>query len=73
MSTLQQNQHQPKDKELEYMIDPLHLTTEIRDDQVPDNFKPPPLVTFDIKSDPHKHIITINTQITIIITTNLLK
>lgn len=53
--------------------DPQLLTMEIWDNQVPDNFKPPPLATFDGKSDPQEHSITINAKISIIRATDSLK
>lgn len=40
---------------------------------VPDNFKPPSLVTFDRKSDPHEHVTFINTHMAIISLTYSLK
>lgn len=38
-----------------------------------ENFKPPPLVKFDGKSDPHEHISAINTDMVIIDTSSSLK
>lgn len=58
---------------MEDPIEPQSLKVEIWDDKVPNSFKPPLLATFDGKSDPYEHIITINTQMTTIEATNSLK
>lgn len=38
----------------------------IWDDQAPENFKPPSLISFNSKTDPHEHFIAINNQILIL-------
>lgn len=46
-------------------MDSQPLAELIWNDQVPENFKPLPLASFDGKSDPQEHIITINKQMAI--------
>lgn len=45
----------------------------IWDDQVPENFKSTPLPSFDGKSDPQEHIISLNNQMSIVGAFNSLK
>lgn len=47
-------------------MDPKPLSDEIWGAQMLEKFKLPPLVTFDEKRDPRKHIIAINTLMEII-------
>lgn len=47
-------------------LDPQPLSEVIWDDQVPENFKPSSLVSFNGKTDPQQHIIAINNQMVII-------
>lgn len=54
-------------------IDSQPLSKVIWDDQVPKNFKPPMLVSFDGKTNPLEHIIVINNQMTIAGTSDSLK
>lgn len=65
---MQQNKHypQPENNDLEDPIDLQPMMKEIWDYQVPKNFKPSPLARFVGNNDLWKHIITINTQMTII-------
>lgn len=61
-----QTQSQQDGNANEELMDSQPLFEAIWDDQVPENFKPPWLVSFDGKIDPHEHIVAINNQMAII-------
>lgn len=54
-------------------MDPQPLSEAIWGDQVPENFKPTPLTSFDGNSDLREHICSINNQMVIAITSDSLK
>lgn len=57
----------------EELMDLKPLSEAIFGDQVLENFKPPLLPSFDGKSDPHEHIISINNQMAIVSASDSLK
>ena len=72
MQTLQQ-QSQVEDEPEEEELEPQPLSHEIWEDQVPENFKPPSLTSYDGKTDPQEHIIAINNQMAIVAPSDSLK
>lgn len=50
----------------EETLDYKPLSEAIWDDQLPENFKPSSLMSFNGKTDPREHIIAINSQISIV-------
>lgn len=71
--TLHKSQNTNEDEEEEKLLDPQPLSEVIWSDQVLENFKPPPLSSFDGKSDPRVHIISINNQMAIVGASDSLK
>lgn len=61
-SDLQQRGPQPAVDEQKDLVNPQPLALKIWDVQIPDNFKLSSMAMFDSKSDPHEHIIALNTQ-----------
>ena len=72
VQTLQQ-QTQVEDEQEEEELEPQPLSHEIWDDQVPKNFKPPSLVSYDGKTDPQEHVIAVNNQMAIVTPSDSLK
>ena len=54
-------------------MEPQPLSHEMWDDQVPENFKAPSLVSYDGKTDPQEHIIVVNNQMAIVAPSDSLK
>lgn len=69
--TLQQSQNTKEEEE--ELFDPQSLPEIIGGNQVPENFKPLALSSFDGKSGPQEHIISINTQMAIVGASDSLK
>ena len=72
MQTLQQ-QSQVEDEQEEEELEPQPLSHEIWEDQVPENFKPPSLTSYDGKTDPQEHIIAVSNQMAIVAPSDSLK
>jgi len=69
VETIQQKQEEEKDEsrygEMEDP-EPQPLSSEIRNAPVPENFKPPHLSSFDVKSDLMEHSATLNTRMAVV-------
>ena len=72
VQVLQMKSQEDVDPGLE-LLEPQSFSQVIWDDQVPENFKPPTFATYDGKSDPHEHIITLNNIMEIIEANDSLK
>lgn len=64
--TLQQSQSTKEVEDDEELLYPQPLSEMIWDDQVVENFKPPPLPSFDGQSNPQEHIISLNNLMSIV-------